>query len=215
MRVRHPVGAGRLECRVLPQDRRVELAEACAGLQPEIFHEGMAGVLVGGKGVGLTATLVEREHEECAQTLAVGVSSYERFELRRYGGVKPEGEVGFEPVLEGVEPFLLEPSDLDLRERLVSEVRQRRAAPQLERFAQALGCALRLPVSECRPALGREALEALEVELAGLDADQITAAVRDDDVAQLAAEARHMHLKRLRGARRRIVAPELVDQAIP
>jgi hypothetical protein len=53
------------------------------------------------------------------------------------------------------------------------------------------------------------------VEPVGLDPDQVAAAVRDDRFAQLAAQARDVNLERLGGGRRRLLAPEVVDQTVP
>jgi hypothetical protein len=46
--------------------------------------------------------------------------------------VAAEREVGLDPLLERGEAEFLEPSDLGLRERLVGEVRERVAAPQVQ-----------------------------------------------------------------------------------
>ena len=127
----------------------------------------------------------------------------------------PEREVGLDPLLERVQTLLLEATDLDLRERLVGKLRQWWAAPQRERLAEQLGRALGLLLGHGRPALGDEPLEVLQVERVRFDADHIAAAERDDDVAQLAAQARDVHLECLGRCGRRIVAPQLVHQAIP
>jgi len=47
-----------------------------------------------------------------------------------------EREVGFDPLLECRQSELLQPPDLDLRERVVRELRQRRTAPEREPLAQ-------------------------------------------------------------------------------
>ena len=129
--------------------------------------------------------------------------------------MKPEGEVGLEPLLDGVEPLLLQPPDLDAGERLVGKLGQRRSAPQRERLAEPLGGALGLFLGQGRPALGHETLEVVQVERVRLDADQVAAAERDDDIAQLAAQARDVNLQCLGRGGRRIVAPEFVDQVVP
>ena len=57
-----PFWRRRLECRVLRQDRPVQLAEAHARLDAEILDEDPAGALVRGEGVGLPAGPVQGEH---------------------------------------------------------------------------------------------------------------------------------------------------------
>ena len=58
---------------------------------------------------------------------------------------------------------LLQPADLALRPRLVGELGERRAAPELERLPQPLGCGRRLGSSR----LGHEPLEAVQIETTG------------------------------------------------
>jgi hypothetical protein len=53
-------------------------------------------------------------------------------------GVSSEGEIGFHPCGEGVEPLFLQPGDLGLGERLVDELGQRWPAPQRKRLSQLL-----------------------------------------------------------------------------
>src|SRR5919201_2050214 len=81
------------------------------------------------------------------------------------------GEVGLDPLLEGGETKLFEPGDLGLREQLVGEVCERRAAPERERLAQ--------PV---RAALRDESFEPLEVELPRLDLDRVAGRPSDDSL---------------------------------
>ena len=55
----------------------------------------------------------------------------------------------------------------------------------------------------------------MHVELAAGDADQVTgAAAQDRLVPEQLAQPRHEHLKVVRGARRRLRAPDLLDQGV-
>ena len=105
------------------------------------------------------------------------------------------------------------------RERLEREVGQRLAAPQRERLAQALGGALRRARRERAPPLLRQVLEAVEIELAEADAQDVAGRARDENAlvaspAERRAQARDVDLQRVGGARRRPLAPQLVDQRI-
>jgi hypothetical protein len=75
-----------------------------------------------------------------AQPFAVRVFGDERFELPDQLGMAVEGEVGFDPLLDGREPQVLEASDLGLREWFEGELGERRSAPEGERFVQESGC---------------------------------------------------------------------------
>ena len=97
----------------------------------------------------------------------------EPFELADDLCVAAEREVGFEAQLERGQAQLFEPADLVARERLVGEVRKRRAAPEPERLAQQLAGLVGVTLGEPFAALLEQALEALQVERARLDAQQV------------------------------------------
>jgi hypothetical protein len=107
-------------------------------------------------------------------------------------------EVVLDRVLERRQPQLLEPADLGARERLVSDVVERRAAPQFQRLA--------------RRARGDQALEPLGIDEVGPDAQLVSVAARDDLGAVCArrerlAQLRHIDLDQLARRRRRALAP--------
>ena len=74
---------------------------------------------------------------------------------------------------------LLEPLDVDARERLELEVRERPAAPQALAVPQHPGRAFRVPLLERSPPLGQQPLEAVQVELAGLDVHEVAGRARE------------------------------------
>ena len=104
-------------------------------------------------------------------------------------------------LLEAAEPQLLQPADLGLREALAGELRERRATPQRQRLVEL--------------ALGLERLEAVEVELAGLDAQQVAGRPRLDPLAaEELAQVGDVDLQRLVDGRRRVLLPQRVDQPV-
>ena len=122
-------------------------------------------------------------------------------------------EVGVDPVAEAAEPEIVEPRDLGLREALVGDVRERRPAPQLERFAQ---CCRRVPWLAARKLVAPEReplLELLGVERA--DAQRVAAALVDHEVlAQRGAQPRCEHLHRVARVPRPGALPQLVDDPL-
>ena len=125
----------------------------------------------------------------------------ERVELACERAVAARVEVGVDPRLQRGQPRLLEPRRLRLRERLESEVGECLPTPERERAV--------------RVAVGDQAREAVDVELVGVDADDVARRPGDDPVgADRPAERMHMHLERARRARRRLLAPDPVDQAV-
>src|SRR5436309_7892064 len=93
----------------------------------------------------------------------------ERLQLRNDLGRPPEREIGLDPVLERRDVELVEPGDLVLREALVREIRQRRPSPEREGTPQLLGRLPGLAGRERGSSRGQPALEAVAVELVGLD----------------------------------------------
>jgi hypothetical protein len=102
----------------------------------------------------------------------------ERVELRDQCRVPAEGEVGVDPHLNREQAYLLEPSDRRLGERLVDEIRERRAAPEPKRPAQLLGSLLRLGVAR----LLDKVLEPVEIELPGGEPDHIAGRDRGEQL---------------------------------
>jgi hypothetical protein len=77
--------------------------------------------------------------------------------------VAREREIGLESILNRGQPQLLQLRDRGLREPLIGEVRQRRAAPQLKSRAQRLGGALGVADRERVAALLDDRLEAVQI----------------------------------------------------
>src|SRR6266498_3781554 len=98
----------------------------------------------------------------------------ERFQLRDKGGVPAERELGVESLLEGAQPQLDEAGNLRLRKVVVREVGQGLPAPERERLPdRGLGAA-RISACEPSPSLLEQSSEAVAVELARLDDEDIT-----------------------------------------
>ena len=99
--------------------------------------------------------------------------SDERLQLADQLSVTGEREVGFDALFERRQLQLVQARDLRLCKRLVGEVGQGGASPEGERPAQLLGGLLRLPLGPSAPCLLQHALEAICVDLAGLDLEEI------------------------------------------
>ena len=100
----------------------------------------------------------------------------ERLELGHERELTAERELGVDPLLDRREAQLLESLDLDSRERLELQIGERPPLPEALRGAQSLGGRGRVAGRERLPPGRDEPLEALEVELAGLDAEQVARA---------------------------------------
>jgi hypothetical protein len=213
----------RVERRILIEDRALQALELGPRDDPEFLGQRAMGVLVGLECLGLAARPVEGEHELAAQPLPPRVLAHERLQLADDGGGASEREVRLDPLLEGAEPELLEAGDLGLSKRFVGELTQRGAAPQSNGLMEEAGGGLDVGGRHRAPAVGEKLLEALGVQAAGLDPEQIPPGVRQQDRAGLAlrparlerlSEPGHVDLQGARRCRRRSRTPEIIDEAI-
>jgi hypothetical protein len=189
-----------VEARVLAEDRLLELLQRRPRLQPQRVT-GLAHALERLQRGGLAAASVLREHQLPAEPLAAGVLRRERLQLGRELAVAAERQVRLHPVLQRGQPELLEPRHLGLRERLIAHVLVRRPAPQSQRLVP-------LPA-------GGERLEALEVQLTGLEPQPVPGRLAHDPLRPEPPPQRvHLDLERVRRRRRRLLAPQRVDQAV-
>ena len=115
--------AGGLELRVVREHPALELAQLCARLEAELVGEQRARLAVDLERLRLAAA-VEGEHQLRPQPLAERVLGDERSELGNELALAAAAEVGLEPVLQHLQPHLLEPLGL-AAERLRGQAGQR------------------------------------------------------------------------------------------
>ena len=197
--------------RLLAEDRGVHSAQERARLEAELFDEELAPFPVGLERLRLPARAVEREHQLRPQPLAQRIRADEPLELGHELGVLADRELRLGALLEEGEAELVEPRDLLLRERLVAELGQRLAAPEGERLVEERRPAHGL----ARPRLVDEAPHAGQVELLGLEPDDVAGRARLDRVrAERLPQLRDEVLERRDGGRRRIAGPERLDEPV-
>ena len=196
-------GGGEVERRILGQHRLVQPPQLGARLDADLLDERRARVAVGGERLRLAAVAVQREHPLGVQVLAQRMLGDQRVELADHLGVPAGREVGVDGRLRRAQPQLVEAADLGGGERLVGDVLERVAVPQRERLAR-------------RAAL-QQPLEARRVHLAVGELELVAAAARDDLRAvavQQRPQVRDVELDHLRRARRRLLAPQALDQRV-
>ena len=138
----------RVERRILRQDRSLERAQRGVGSMPNCSTSAsrVAGRPRAPRPAGpsgrarASAARCRRSRSGCSAASASSSPTSSR--------VPAERELGLDALLERGQPHLLEPLDRDLRERLVGEVGERRAAPERERLAQEIDAASRLAARE-------------------------------------------------------------------
>ena len=162
----------------------LELAQRPPRLDPELGQERSPRGAVCLERLGLPAGAVQREHELGAEPFPQRVPRDEPFQLRHELVVSAECELGLDPVLQRADVQLFEALDLVLGEGLVREVRQRGSPPELECAAELLQCLRVVALFECGPALCEQPLEAVAVELVGLEREPVRAGNRPDGVGR-------------------------------
>jgi hypothetical protein len=169
-----------VQCRVLGEDRALEPAQSLARLDAQLVDQRPARVLVGLERVGLPVRAVQGEHQLCPQPLPVRMLGDQRLQLADELAVAAEREPGLDALLERREPQVVEPRDLRLRERLVGEVGERRAAPECHRLVEHRERPLGVARRQGTPALADQPLEPVRVERSRLQPELVAVRARDD-----------------------------------
>jgi hypothetical protein len=215
---RRPGRAGcDVEGGVLGEDRRLEVAQATAGLDAELVDERAAGVGDGPQGVGLLAGAVAGGGEQRPEPLAQRVLGDQLGELAHDGGVAAELEVGGEPVLQGGQPALVEAAGEPGGLEPVAHLEHGRAPPQPGGFDEQLPGRARVAGVERGTAPVGQVLEPVHVELGVVDDEAVAGRLpldRGAHLAEHAAEARHVALERAGRRGRGLVAPHGVEQRV-
>ena len=196
----------------MTEDRLLELTQSRARLDAEFVDQQPPCLAIRLECLGLATRAVERLHERCAQPLAERMFADEHLHLADELREAAERQVRIEPPLERPQAQLLEPENLQLRERLVGEIRERRPPPKCESVAQHARSQLGRRVSR----LLDQQLEAKQIELVRPDTDHVARFLRDDRLVRRErfAELRDVVLQRVRGRAGRPSAPQLLDQPV-
>ena len=156
----------RVQRGILPENRAFEAAERRTGLQAELLEQPPLPVAVHLKRLCLAAAPVERQHQLSAELLTQRMLLDESLKLTDDERVPPRRQLAVEALLQRGESSLLERRDLRLRPPLVREVGERRTAPQRKGLARLSG--------------RTQALEARQIELILVDAEDVARAAGDD-----------------------------------
>ncbi len=231
-RLARPRGAGlvagarraeQLKGRVLGEDRLLEPLEPDARLDAQLVDQGVARVPVRGQRVGLPARPVQRQHQVAVQVLAQGVLTDQRLQLADQVVVAARDEVGLDPRLGGADPQLVDAGELRPDRAGRHHVGQDGPTPQRHGLVQEPCGRPGVAGLERAAALVDHAAEAVQVDLVGVDLDQV-AGVAGEQRARLAcrgvglldraAQGGDVVLQRLPHGRRRLLAPHRVDQLV-
>ena len=143
-----PARAAPGQGRVLPEHRRLDVAQLGAGLEAELGVEDVADLAQRLERVRLAARPGQRDGAQAPEPFAERVRRGERLELGGRGPVVTQGQGGDRPVLEGDAAQLLEPGPLRHRGGGVLELDVRDPAPERQRLVQLLRGRRELVVGE-------------------------------------------------------------------
>ena len=164
------------------EDALLEGSQLGSGLEPKLVVERLTASAIDLERLRLPSAAVERDHQLPAQPLTVGVQSDERLELADQSSMLSAYEIRLDAVLERAVPGLFQPCDLPCGERLVRQIGERFAAPELERRAQQLAGASSVAARERSARLSGEPLEALGVDLSRFCREHVAATPRHQHV---------------------------------
>ena len=211
---RRRAGGGRRECRVVLQDRALELLQSRAGVESELVGQRAPGLAQHVEGLDRPPGPVERHGQVRAQRLAQRVLGDERAQLPHELRVMTALELGLDPPLHRVQAHLVESQRLGHEQAALGDVRQSGPAPQGERLGEGGRRLLRLPVAQELGPGCRVLLEAVHVPAGALDVKHVGVTARLDRIAsERPPQIRYMPLDDIAGTGRRRIAPHLVDQA--
>ena len=141
-------------------------AQLTARLDPQLTDQDLPRVAIGLQRLGLATSAVQREHPLGAQALPQRMLARHQLQLRHQPLMAPQRQIRIDAVLQRRHARLLQAGDLTLRERLIGEIRKRRAAPQAERLPQPRSRRGRVTARKRSAPLGGKPLELLQVNLA-------------------------------------------------
>src|SRR4029453_2486886 len=206
--------------RILPEDALVEPLQGKPGIDAELLGQGPPSTVEGDQRISLPTRPILSQHQLGPEALPEREPNDQRLQLADDRGVVADLQVALEPLLQRAQTQLLEPSDLCLSERYVGQVLERGSPEQREGSAEdpSRGPVIRGCKSRPRPI--EQDLEALQIELAVLNPQQVSGCpgyeARSESVsAEELPQAGDGRIEgRTRAARRRI-PPHPFDEAVP
>ena len=177
------------------EDGFLEALELVVRLEPELVVQQPPARAIDLERVRLAAAAIEGQHQLAAQTFPQWLLAHEPLELGNQLRVAPQRELGLDPLLARRQQLLFQPGSLGAGEG-VAQLGQRDSTPERQPFPEqrcGLGGLL-------RARRRHQQLEAMEVELAVADPDEVAGGLGQDQIpAERLAQLGDVHLERRPG----------------
>ena len=195
--------------------RQLKRPQLSTRLQPQLTDEIGLRLAIHKQGVGLLPRAIQRQHQLRPATLAQRLLSDQPPELGHKLPMPAKPEISVHTILDRHRPPSQQPPDLVPQRRLVREIRQRFAAPQLQCLLQQRRGSLRIAPCKRGAPLLCQRFEAHRVHALRLDDQRITTRARLQHIgAQLRPHSRHEIVERMRRRTRRRLPPDRLDQRV-
>jgi len=135
---------------------------------------------VGVERLRLTAASVQRQHRLGSRPFVVRCPRHALAQLGEQFAIETLAKIRVDPQGLRVRPRFGEHASRRDDERRVAQIRQRLAPPELERVGQHVAGACVISCRCCEACLLHQTLEAVQVELAFLDPNRVTAGMRQE-----------------------------------
>ena len=130
------VEAWSVERSVVAKDRELKLLQLGPWFEAGILNETGTALVIAIESVPLPAAAVEREHQLATHPLSIGVLAHQLLELGHERSRATHREPCFRPILDDLEPKLLQPPARVSPGGHELELRERRSAPERERAVE-------------------------------------------------------------------------------
>ncbi|CAM4129040.1 hypothetical protein NOGI109294_25715 [Nocardiopsis gilva] len=198
----------------------MQLGQLGGGVGAQLLGEDTAGVLERGERLGPAARPVEGADELAARALPQRVGGHQVAQLGQQGAVLAPAQLGLVEILAGGQPQLLQAFGLGAGEGGRPGIREGGTPPQRQGVAQQAGGTGVVGRAERRAAVGGQPLEAVGVDVVGVDREPVARGMELDGRSgaigsgQAAAQPRHQGLEGVGGPLRWGVAVQPVDQPL-
>ena len=204
----------------MAQDVLVQLAQRLAWLDAELLHEPRAGGVEGLQRFGLSPGSIQRQHLQLHQALLEGMCDDQRLQLAQQLAVAAQLQVKLDPLNHRGQALFLEPRPLAIKQLVCAHSRERRSAPHTERLLDRRPRGLQPTGRSVPPRPAERRLPPVHIARAGTQLQNVAARSTDQPLCiaarlhQRLAQPRDVHLQAATCPRRRILAPQLIDQPL-